>query len=141
MVTASSSRALAGKLCHHHRVTSNRHPRFALNELLAHGVRYSVLAALDSVERAEFAAVRDLVQVSDSVLSKHLAALEQAGYLRVEKGRVGRRARTWVLITPDGASAYRAHLRALRDVAAQDVSGLAPSAEPGRSPDAASPQP
>ena len=39
----------------------------------------------------------------------------------VEKGRVGRRPRTWLSITPHGASAYQAHLTALRDIAAQDI--------------------
>ncbi len=103
---------------------STSHPRHRLDDLLAHGVRLSVLAALDSVERCEFSLVRDALEVSDSVLSKQAALLESAGYLRVDKGRVGRRPRTWFSITEDGAAAYRAHLHALRDIAAQDVSRL-----------------
>ncbi|MFZ0160540.1 MAG: transcriptional regulator [Kineosporiaceae bacterium] len=101
------------------------HPRHRLDDLLTHGVRLSVLAALDSVEKAEFALVRDAVEVSDSVLSKQVALLEAAGYVQVDKGKVGRRPRTWLSTTPSGATAYREHLRALRDIAAQDVSRLA----------------
>ncbi len=103
---------------------STSHPRHRLDDLLTHGVRLSLLAALDSVEKAEFALVRDVLEVSDSVLSKQAALLEAAGYLQVDKGRVGRRPRTWLSITADGAAAYRAHLYALRDIAAQDVSRL-----------------
>ncbi|MFN8078373.1 MAG: transcriptional regulator [Kineosporiaceae bacterium] len=98
------------------------HPRHQLDELLCHGVRLSVLAALDGPERVEFAVVRDGVQVSDSVLSKQVALLEQAGYVAVEKGRVGRRARTWLAATPEGSVALRSHLRAVRDVATHDIS-------------------
>ncbi len=102
------------------------HPRLRLDEQLLSGLRLSLVAALDSVARTEFALLRDLVGVSDSVLSKHLGALERAGYLEVSKGRAGRRPRTWVAITPDGAHACRAHLRALKDVVSLDVLSLVP---------------
>jgi DNA-binding MarR family transcriptional regulator len=100
---------------------SRRHPRHRLDDLLINGVRLSVVAALDGLDRAEFALVRDAIEVTDSELSKQVATLEAAGYVRVDKGKVGRRPRTWLSITPDGASAYRAHLTALRDIAAQDI--------------------
>lgn len=103
------------------------HPRHRLDELLLNGVRLSIVAALDSVQRAEFSLVRETVEITDSALSKQVAVLEKAGYLQVEKGRVGRRPRTWLSITPVGAQAYRDHLRALRDIAGQDVGGPAPA--------------
>lgn len=96
-------------------------PRLRLDDLLMHGVRLSVVAALDGVEQAGFGPLRDLVAVSDSVLSKHLAALERAGYVQVDKGRTGRRPVTRVALTGQGWAAYRLHLRAIRDIAAQDV--------------------
>jgi DNA-binding MarR family transcriptional regulator len=108
---------------------SGRHPRHRLDDLLTSGVRLSVLAALNGLYRAEFALIRDVVEVSDSELSKQVASLEAAGYVGVEKGRVGRRPRTWLSITPDGASAYQAHLTALRDIAARDIPAQAPAAE------------
>ena len=65
----------------------------------------------------EFAVVRDSVGVSDSVLSKHSRALEDAGYLEVRKGAVGRRPRTWFRLTPDGRAAFAAHVAWLQDAA------------------------
>ena len=97
--------------------TSPAHPRHELDELLTHAVRFSVVAALAGVEKAEFALVRDTVQVSDSMLSKQVALLENAGYVEVEKGKVGRRPRTWLSITPDGEAAYARHVAALRAIA------------------------
>lgn len=93
------------------------HPRHRLDELLGNAVRLSVAAALAAVAKAEFALVRDTVEVSDSALSKQVALLEDAGYVAVEKGRVGRRPRTWLSLTPAGRDAFDRHVRALRAIA------------------------
>jgi len=93
------------------------HPRHDLDSLLTNPVRLSIVAALVDVERAEFALVRDSVEVTDSMLSKQVAQLEDAGYVQVEKGRVGRQSRTWLAVTPDGAAVYRRHVRALQLIA------------------------
>lgn len=96
---------------------SGTHPRHRLDDLLGHAVRLSVVAALAGVQKAEFALVRDTVEVSDSVLSKQAALLEDAGYVAVEKGRVGRRPRTWLSLTSTGRTAYERHVEALRAIA------------------------
>ena len=96
---------------------STTHPRRELDDLLQHGVRLSVLAALRAVDRAEFSLIRDTLQISDSVLSKQMTLLESAGYLRVEKGHVGKRPRTWLSLTSGGADALKRHLAALRSIA------------------------
>ena len=66
-----------------------QHARFRLDEVIHAPVRFSIVAALAHVEEADFAAVRDAVQVSDSVLSKQVTLLERAGYVEVKKGYVG----------------------------------------------------
>jgi hypothetical protein len=101
---------LGGRLLSHH-------PRHDLDPLLTHAVRFSIVAALSSVANAEFAAVRDSVEISDSMLSKQVALLEEAGYVLVEKGRVGRRPRTWLSLSNDGAAAFTRHVTALRAIA------------------------
>ncbi|MFG2231536.1 transcriptional regulator [Streptomyces sp. NPDC048723] len=65
------------------------HPRHGLAPLLASAVRLSIVAALAPVEKAEFAYVRDLVEITDSALSKQVSRLEEAGWVTVEKGRSG----------------------------------------------------
>jgi DNA-binding MarR family transcriptional regulator len=93
------------------------HPRHDLDELLTNPVRLSIAAALADVGRAEFALVRDTVEITDPMLSKQVALLEAAGYVGVDKGRVGRHTRTWLNLTPDGQAAYRRHVAALRAIA------------------------
>ncbi len=98
-------------------MTATGHPRHRLDDLLTHAVRFSVVAALDGVDRAEFALVRDSVEISDSVLSKQVALLEDAGYVDVEKGRVGRRTRTWLRLTGTGRETLARHVAALQAIA------------------------
>lgn len=94
------------------------HPRHHLDELVHQPVRFSLLATLAAAEEAEFAFVRDAIEVSDSVLSKHAATLETAGYLAVRKGHVGKRPRTWFRLTDQGRAAFEAHVALLQAIAA-----------------------
>ncbi|WP_248963680.1 winged helix-turn-helix domain-containing protein [Sphaerisporangium perillae] len=89
--------------------------------------RLRVMSLLAAVEEAEFSFVRDEVEVSDSVLSKHAAALEAAGYVVIRKGHVGKRPRTWLKLSPAGRQAYRAHVAALQEIVAR--SGLSLTGE------------
>lgn len=93
------------------------HARHRLDEVIHSPVRFSIVAALAKVENAEFAAVRDAVELSDSVLSKQASQLEAAGYVKIKKGYVGKRPRTWLSLTAQGRMAFSAHLDALRAIA------------------------
>ena len=95
----------------------HRHARHRLDPALQNPVRFSVVAALATVDEAEFAAVRDAVEVTDSVLSKQSAALEEVGYVKVRKGYAGRRPRTWLSLTANGREAWTRHIVALQEIA------------------------
>ena len=99
------------------------HPRYALDNLLGHPVRFSITALLVAAQKAEFSFVRDHVEVTDSMLSKQVGTLEQAGYLKVDKGFVGKRARTWLSLTREGRRTFERHLAALREIAGADGVG------------------
>ena len=93
------------------------HPRHRLDPLLQRPVPFSIAALLAAADEAEFAFVRDSVEISDSALSKQAAALEAAGYVAIRKGFVGKYPRTWLAMTPQGRAAFTAHLGALREIA------------------------
>jgi DNA-binding MarR family transcriptional regulator len=93
------------------------HPRHRLNDVVHAPVRFSVMATLAGADQAEFGFVRDTIQVSDSVLSKQVSQLEAAGYVKVKKGYVGKRPRTWLSLTKAGRQAFTDHLAALREIA------------------------
>ena len=75
------------------------------------------MAMLAAGDRVEFQFVRDTVEISDSALSQHVTKLEKAGYVKVTKGQVGRRPRTWLSATPAGRTAFHEHVAVLNQIA------------------------
>ena len=76
--------------------------------------RLTLMTMLTAVSQVEFATARDRLDVSDSVLSKHVSALAAIGYVASHKGtHLGRRT-TWIALTPTGRAALDTHVAALR---------------------------
>lgn len=78
--------------------------------------RLELMTLLTAVSEAEFATLRDALQVSDSVLSKHLGTLEDAGCIRRRKSLHRQRRTTWISLTRHGRRALSAHVAALREL-------------------------
>ncbi|GIH97237.1 transcriptional regulator [Planobispora siamensis] len=107
------------------------HPRHALDGLIHAPVRLSVMALLAAAETAESRFLRDTVEIGGSLLSRHIDTLEKAGHVRVEKGFVGKRSRTWLPLTDSGRAAFQDYTSALRRITGAD---LASGRDPGRPP-------
>ncbi|MDQ8043512.1 MAG: transcriptional regulator [Solirubrobacteraceae bacterium] len=99
----------------------------ALDPAIHAPARLQLCAILSAVDEAQFATLRDELGVSDSVLSKHLAALSELGYVRLRKELLGKHRATWVSLTPVGRRAFNGHVAALR--ALIDVADAAPARE------------
>lgn len=84
------------------------------------------MALLSDVTEAEFATLRDMLGISDSLLSKHLAALNEAGYVHLTKAKANGRQRTWVAATTAGTKAFRGHLTSLQMLADRNRSADQP---------------
>ena len=78
--------------------------------------RLQICAMLASSVEIEFKILRDELAVSDSVLSKHLKALEDAGYITLSKRSLVGRQRTWISLTLAGKKAYQGHVSALQAI-------------------------
>jgi DNA-binding HxlR family transcriptional regulator len=106
-------------------MTTEPHPRHRLSEIIHQPVRFSILAALVAADSLDFATIRDTVQVSDSVLSKQLSTLADAGVIEVRKAFVGKWPRTSARLTVAGRAAWHSHIAALQEIAnaAPDASG------------------
>lgn len=79
--------------------------------------RLQIAAVLAQAQEAEFALLRNITGVSDSVLSKHLSAFAEARYVTLRKAASGGRQRTWAKLTPAGRKALREHVNALETLA------------------------
>jgi DNA-binding MarR family transcriptional regulator len=78
--------------------------------------RLKLTTMLTAVSEVEFLVLRDALGVSDSVLSKHLATLSDAGYVRSRKGTHEGRRTTWVALSPTGRKVLRNHVAVLREI-------------------------
>ncbi|HJX77477.1 winged helix-turn-helix domain-containing protein [Glutamicibacter sp.] len=92
----------------------SEHPRTQMNDDFTNPVRLSLMAALQGVDEIDFKTLRETLGVSDSVLSRHITGLEEKSYLKVRKGFVGKRPRTWVKLSAHGRSSLTEHIQALR---------------------------
>ena len=79
-----------------------------------HGrLRLGVMAYLANAEVADFNELKSLLDVTQGNLSVQLRKLEDAAYVTIEKGYLGRKPRTQVRITAAGRKAFAAYLEAL----------------------------
>ena len=114
-----------------------------LDPLIHAPVRLQICAILSAADEAEFALVREETGVSESVLSKQVKLLADAGYVKVRKGSfaearltygtaerprevgISSRQRTWLSLTKAGRETFAAHMQALSELAARATHGVA----------------
>ena len=89
------------------------------NDLIHQPLRLRLMAMLNALparQQIEFTRLRTLLDASDGNLGAHLATLEKAGYIGVEKDFVDRKPRTRVAITRSGRTAFEQHVAYLREI-------------------------
>ncbi len=84
------------------------------DEIIHAPKRLQICAFLIPLQDAEFQVIRDELDVSDSVLSKHLKHLDTAGYVKFRKGVVNGRQRMWASMTTKGRRAFAGHVQELQ---------------------------
>lgn len=85
----------------------------SFDEVIHEKTRLRITSILAGVDTISFPHLRELVEVSDSVLSKHLKALQQSGYVIVSKTSSGGHARSSIALSPGGRRAFHDHVKVL----------------------------
>lgn len=78
--------------------------------------RLQICAFLSATDEVEFQVLKEHLEVSDSVLSKHVKALEDAGYVKTKKRTKLGRPCTWLELSHNGLQAFQGHVRALKEI-------------------------
>ncbi|GAB3561321.1 transcriptional regulator [Spirosoma luteolum] len=93
-----------------------------MNQLLTHfnkafesKARLSIMSVLMVNDTISYKALKELLGLTDGNLATHLRALEDVGYVLVQKQFVGRKPNTTYATTPAGRQAFTDHLNALED--------------------------
>jgi DNA-binding MarR family transcriptional regulator len=90
-----------------------KNPIEQLNKAFESRVRLGIMSALMVNTRINFNELKELIRVTDGNLASHLKTLEETGYIKVEKGFIGRKTNTTYTITKSGEKAFKLHLDAL----------------------------
>jgi DNA-binding MarR family transcriptional regulator len=88
------------------------------DELIHPATRLSIVSLLAAADWADFAFIRDRLDLSDSALSKQLTTLEEAGYITIDRPVSDRRRRVRARLTPLGRERFDGHVAALRSILA-----------------------
>jgi DNA-binding MarR family transcriptional regulator len=89
------------------------------DEIIHQPLRLKIMAALDQLfekpqSKLDFTQLKEITGATDGNLGAHIAMLEKAGYVTIEKTFVGKRPNTALQITETGSAAYAGHIAALR---------------------------
>jgi DNA-binding transcriptional ArsR family regulator len=76
--------------------------------------RLMVMALLSAVERADFLYLQHETEMNKGTLSSHLARLEEAGYVEVEKTYRGKIPQTLLRLTRAGQLAFKEYRKKLK---------------------------
>ena len=100
-----------------------QHPVTGLDDVVHQRVRLGILTVAHQARRVEFGFLRTALDLTAGNLSQHLAVLEKAGLVHVEKGYEGKRARTWLSLTPAGDRALQDEVTQLKRLIQQIEQG------------------
>lgn len=87
-----------------------------INKIFDHRVRLGIMSILLVNTHADFTTLKEMLDVTDGNLASHLKALEQAGFIQVEKRFINRRPNTRYEASASGTAAFRKHLDALENI-------------------------
>lgn len=93
-----------------------KNPIAGLNKIFDNRIRLGVMSSVMVNEDISFNDLKQLLEVTDGNLATHLQTLEEAGFLKVHKGFVGRKTNTTYSITKAGEKAFKEHLQALENM-------------------------
>ncbi|MDB5209515.1 MAG: transcriptional regulator, partial [Sediminibacterium sp.] len=71
-----------------------KNPIEHLNKIFDSRVRLGIMSAVLVNEEVNFNDLKELIQVTDGNLASHLKTLEEAAYIKVKKGFIGRKTNT-----------------------------------------------
>ncbi|MEZ5358362.1 MAG: transcriptional regulator [Candidatus Zixiibacteriota bacterium] len=77
-----------------------------VDKLIHEPARFSIMALLSVIERADFLFVKNQTGLTPGNLSSHLTKLETAGYVEITKEFVGKMPKTFLKLSKKGRSAF-----------------------------------
>ena len=91
-----------------------------LNKAFENRIRLGVMSTLMVNDSIDFLTLKELLDVTDGNLARHIAALEKLEYVAVKKEFVGKKTKTSYIVTSLGRKEFNLHLNALEKLVRQN---------------------
>jgi DNA-binding MarR family transcriptional regulator len=95
---------------------NNRQQQVDIDKLIHEPARLKILAQLYVVESADFIFIMRQTGLTQGNVSGHLNKLEDAKYVEIKKGYVGKRPQTMISLTKKGREAFKKYVQSMRQV-------------------------
>lgn len=93
-----------------------KNPIENLNKIFDSRIRLGIMSAVMVNEFVSYNDLKELIQVTDGNLASHLKTLEESGFVKVQKGFIGRKTNTTYSVTKAGEKAFRSHIEGLEQM-------------------------
>src|SRR5512133_2193805 len=87
-----------------------------INRAFENRIRLGIMSVLVVNTSMDFISLREMLEVTDGNLASHLRALEEYGYITMEKRFINRKPNTTYTITKEGTESFKSHIRALEEL-------------------------
>ena len=84
-----------------------------LNKTFDSRIRLGIMSALMVNDAVSFNELKELLDITDGNLASHLKTLEESGFIKFQKGFIGRKTNTTYTVTKAGEKEFKLHLDAL----------------------------
>jgi len=93
-----------------------RHPLADIDQVIHAPARLLILVNLYIVKSLDYVFLKNQTGLSWGNLSTHLTKLEQAGYVKIDKGYQGKKPQSKIQLTPQGREAFKGYKSSLQTI-------------------------
>jgi len=90
-----------------------KNPIENLNKIFDSRIRLGIMSALMVNDAVSFNELKELLDITDGNLARHLKTMEERWFLKFQKRFIGRKTNTTYSITKAGEKEFKLHLEAL----------------------------
>lgn len=94
---------------------SNENQQVEIDKLIHEPARLKIIAQLYVVESADFLFIMRQTGLSQGNVSGHLSKLEDAAYVEINKGYIGKRPQTMISLTKKGRESFKKYIENMRE--------------------------
>ncbi len=87
-----------------------------LNKIFDSRIRLGIMSALMVNSSMSYNEMKEILNITDGNLASHFKTLEDNGFIKVQKGFIGKKTNTTYSVTKAGEKAFTAHIAALEQM-------------------------